>query len=130
MQGTTVFPLFRKTLAHFSVFILEAAPGSRSLWPVSHPVKPGAGTKISIPVEWPPETDWALWGAENSMGCLERVAPGAGWAYTTTSPRPSPQGKSMAKLVSAFWPVLALSLEPTCFLPSWEIRKECLSRCH
>lgn len=26
------------------------------------PVKPWAGTKIPVPVEWPPERDWALWG--------------------------------------------------------------------
>lgn len=130
VQRTTRLPLFKNTLTHFPVFVLEAAPGSRSLWSEIHHIKPWAGTKIPIPVESPPERDWALLGAENSVGCLERVTLLQAGPTFTASPQPSPQGKNTAKLVSAFRPVPVLSLEPTWFLPSWEIRKECLSRCH
>ncbi|XP_023620828.1 uncharacterized protein LOC106699327 isoform X3 [Myotis lucifugus] len=100
----------------------EAAPGSRSLWPEIHPMKPWAGTKIPIPVESPPERDRALLGAEDSVGCLERVTLLQAGPTFTASPQPSPQGKNTAKLVSAFRPVPVLSLEPTWLLPSWEIR--------
>ncbi|XP_023620826.1 uncharacterized protein LOC106699327 isoform X2 [Myotis lucifugus] len=102
----------------------EAAPGSRSLWPEIHPMKPWAGTKIPIPVESPPERDRALLGAEDSVGCLERVTLLQAGPTFTASPQPSPQGKNTAKLVSAFRPVPVLSLEPTWLLPSWEIRKQ------
>lgn len=78
---------------------------------------------MCIPVEWPPGGAWALLGAENFACCLERTAPGAGWACSCGTPHTSPR-EEYAGLVAAVWPVLVLSLEPTWFLPSQEIRRE------
>ena len=45
MQRTTRFHLC-KTLTHFSVFVLVAAPVSGSLWPEIHPFSQGWGAKL------------------------------------------------------------------------------------
>lgn len=44
-----------KTVTHFSVIVLEAAPGARALRPETQPVKPWAGTKTRPRGPWHPE---------------------------------------------------------------------------
>lgn len=124
-----------KTVTHFSVIVLEAAPGARALRPETQPVKPWAGTKTRPRGPWHPEGS-GRFGVQRTP-LRARTGPRlgkAGPACVTTPPPPrlSPQGESAAKLVSAFQPVLVLSSEPPGFAPPREVRREsmCLSRCY
>lgn len=121
MQRTTHFHLF-KTLTHFSLFVLAVAPVSGSLRPEIHSFSQGWGAKLE---------GTGHFGAECSLGCLERMAQTQS-RPVVTAPLCVPQGRNMAKLASAFQPVLVHSLESTWFPLSWEIRQEqiCLSRCN
>lgn len=58
--------------------LLVQGPYGQKPSPLSH--------EMHSPVERPPERNWELLGADSSVGCLESLAPGAGWTFSYSVP--------------------------------------------